>query len=152
MNKPILMWLLRLEDSTLSAAITSLSDGAGLTRLGITSANVPNMPAAFWVPSTPSADAIQMALDFYHTHYWVPLGLDSIAPQFAASILSCAVNCGTRAATAILAQSNGNFTQFISRWKQYYQSIALNKPSDVRFLAGWLARAAALYPELPHAT
>ena len=153
----VLDWLLNLEDRGLTGHIVNLGDGAGLTRFGLTSTDDGQyLPATFFTTSTTPAAARTIARVFYNQQFWIPLGLGSIDMPLAASILSCAVDCGKKRAAALLAKASAEcptgqplINYFLNEWSKYYRSLVTNKQSDARFLDGWLARAAAIYPELP---
>lgn len=147
----ILTWLLRLEDSTLSGHTVILPDGAGLTRFGITQAADSSLvPADFWTIPTP--DALVIAKAFYKSAFWDALGLASQPMPFAASVLSCAVNCGKGCAEPMMRAAlltTNPVTQFVTLWSNHYKSIVIAHPQDQQFLKGWLARALSIYPLLP---
>ena len=141
----ILTWLLRLEDATLSGKVVNLGDGAGWTRLGITSRDASFFHDDFRDYSVDAA--IEAAKVFYYQKFWLPLELDAIDPNYAASILSCAVNCGIEPAKALFARSNSH-AEFIVNWQAHYHAIVKMWPQDAKFLDGWLRRAITIFPEL----
>lgn len=141
----ILRWLLQLEDRSLSGKVVNLGDGAGFTRFGITTRDIgPTHPFFTW----PVETAIAYAEAYYHKNFWLPLSLDTVIPVYAATILSCAVNCGLTAARALWDMSDSQ-SNFIDNWMRHYQAIVRHRPADLRFLPGWQARALCYYPELP---
>lgn len=150
-------WLLMLEDRTLSGHIADLGDGAGLTRFGITQKNWGKIvPAFFWTTACSPAAARVIATNFYRTHYWNNLGLNSVSMPLAASVLSCAVNIGANNAASLLAQANiasinpnDLLNNFIQLWSKYYHDDVAKHPAKSDFLNGWLKRAATIYPNLP---
>ena len=162
----LLNWLLSLEDSQLRGVIIDLGDGAGLTRFGITQKfDGASVPPSFW--STMNRDeALAAARQFYQTKFWDMLSLGDLGNVvLAASVLSCAVNCGAGRAielceqalevaprnwTAIRAALNEAaqaplLQRFVAAWQAYYKGLVDRTPEDARYLAGWLARAARLY-------
>ena len=138
----ILTWLLHQEDANLSGKVVNLDDGAGWTRLGITSRDAAFFNGDF--SQYPTSAALDAAKIFYYQKYWLPLGLDNIVATYAASILSCAVNCGLTAAKALWDRSNSQ-SDFIANWKRHYDAIVRNRPEDERFLNGWYKRADTIY-------
>jgi Glycosyl hydrolase 108 len=149
----ILTWLLRLEDSTLSALATNLGDGAGLTRLGITTRDAALVPPDFF--TCPRGVAISAAKQFYITQFWQKFAIDTITdPPLAAAYLSCAVNTGPHQAHDFLAAARAQtalspIDAFSQEWCDYYYQIAEDNPHMEKFLVGWLKRARAIYPALP---
>lgn len=158
----ILTWLLNLEDRGLTGKSVSLADGQGLTRFGITTLTLnaeqhlttPTLPADFF--SLPVADAIPVAKTFYQLRYWEPLGLSLLPMPLAASLLSCAVNCGPDQALrfydyakAVGVGPDNILANFIKRWIIHYIWLVDSRPATAPYLAGWKARAAATYPNLP---
>src|SRR5580700_2322464 len=103
----VILWLLKLEDRSLSGAIRNLGDGAGLTRFGITSRyDSQFVPVDFWHAST--ADALREAAQFYQVRYWDKLRLSELNDlTLAAAILSAAVNDGTVTAVRLLQAAIG---------------------------------------------
>lgn len=147
-ERNILIWLCTIEDSTLGKSIVNLNDGAGITRLGITSANwLGRIPASFWTPECSPDSALEIALIFYDTHYWQQYQLSKLPMPVAASVLSALVDCGPQSLNWYKAHPA--LTDFIVRWKAHYLWLSQQKPGDAKFLDGWYARAAAIYPELP---
>jgi lysozyme family protein len=167
----IIPWLLYQEDSrTTPGKIVNLGDGAGLTRLGITSKNFGEiLPASFWTYQVNFADAIKTAKDFYQQQYWQHINGDRIAADaVAAVLLSFAVNKNIPVAVKTLQHVLGVLPDgvlglvtvstlnskdpaalermFRSEWTDFYHRLVNMNPSESRFLAGWLARAAFPFP------
>ena len=143
----VLMWLLRMEDRTLSGVVRDLGDRAGRTRYGINELwDSKLVPPDFF--DKPPLDALEDAKAFYRKQFWDALNLDSVDMPFAASILSCAVNCGPGTAKE-LYRITVDLPTFIAAWKAHYRQLAANNPHDSQFLTGWLRRADAIYPDLP---
>lgn len=148
----ILTWLLRLEDRGLTGIIVNLGNGRGETRFGITSADP--VDARYW--TLDPEQALLMAKTYYRKLYWEACGLERLGMPLAASVLSCAVNCGAPQAMRFLenARDRGVMQQeilrrFIERWITHYQWLASMRPQDEKFLAGWIKRANTIYPALP---
>lgn len=165
-------WVLRLEDRTLSGVVKDLGDGAGRTRFGVTEKN---MPA--WMSKTfftdPVDQAIEEAKSYYQIRYWNPIrGLMYRTDEFAATLLAFAVNDGAGEAVKLLQgvlglTQDGDFGPLTAAAVQampdeaiaaqrlreageaYYRAAVSAKPQDGRFLSGWVARARAVYPDLP---
>ena len=165
----VILWLLRLEDRSLSGAIRNLDDGAGLTRFGITSRyDNQFVPPDYWHAST--SDALRMAVAFYQSRYWDKLRLSELLDiTLAAAVLSAAVNDGAVTAVRLLQAAIGTsvdgglgnrtiaaanakpdaqllFTE--AQVKRYYSLVQAN-PADEKFIVGWISRARAIYPALP---
>ena len=147
----VLTWLLNLEDRGLTGSVENLGDGGGQTRFGITSywgpETSPLITADFFTIPTP--DALPIAKQYYKTVFWDKLKLDQYPMPLAASVLSCAVNCGPGTALHLLSHGSHNLETFIAAWSFHYRQVAGNDPSRGKFLDGWLKRATAVFPNLP---
>ena len=165
----ILLYLLKLEDRSLSGTIRNLNDGGGLTRFGITSRfDNQLIPPDYWHAST--ADALRMAVEFYQTQFWNKLNLSQLDDvQLAASVLSYAVNAGLVTGAKKLEQVLGTFQDgvigpkdiaaanaqpgaedaFIESLVSFYYNLVKSDPTKEQFLVGWISRARARYPTLP---
>lgn len=146
----ILTWLLRLEDRTLAGHVTNLGDGAGLTRFGITQKwNARYLPDSFWNANMSTPVALQFAKDFYQHEYWDRYNMGEMSMPLAASVLSCAVNCGISTANKLYAQAEGSVWVFIHNWINHYLELVEVHPESHKFLTGWTNRANAVFPDLP---
>jgi len=162
--------VLRQEDSRLTGAIVNLGDGAGWTRLGITSKNHPELlPSGFFDSHEVSRDqALVIAEKVYAQAYAVPLRVAQITDQtLANALLSFGINSGIHTAALTLQQAASlygmhiacdgvigpstlsaiqmiNPTQLLSsfcaRADAYYQMLVDLHPEDQKFLRGWQAR------------
>lgn len=169
--EPIVQWLLFQEDDHHTPGkIVNLGDGAGLTRLGITSKNFGNvLPSSFWTAAMSFKDAVVMAKNFYRGQEWHHINGDRIVSDaIAAVLLSFAVNNNVPHAVKVLqhvlqVKEDGVLGQgtlaelnwkdpkiteklFRADWAMYYHHLADANPNDMRFLNGWLARAGFPYP------
>jgi lysozyme family protein len=167
--QPIMMWVLRQEDSTLSGKVVNLMDGQGLTRFGIGQTSHPNLPADFY--TNPAALALLDAEQVYKGQYWDRFLGDSITDDGVAScLLSFAINDGEAREVQMLQQClsvpvdsvmgpvtlahtnayNPTLLAAALRAAQadFYRACVAKQPTDARFLTGWLARAARIYPSL----
>lgn len=158
------------EDSTLSVAIVNLRDGAGWTRLGVTSKNHPELiPTGFFDSHKVSRDqALVIAEQVYAKEYATPLHIADIADQaLANALLSAGANMGTGTAAKLLQQAINHtmhvdvdgvigpgtlsavrminpgslLSTFIGEAKLHYVTLAVTNPADQKFLQGWLNRA-----------
>jgi lysozyme family protein len=161
---------IREDDHKTPGKIVNLGDGAGLTRLGITSKNFGNvLPASFWSTSTSFETALPIAKQFYRDQEWHHINGDRIAADgIAAALLSFAVNNNVPHAVKVLqgvlqVDSDGILGQatiaelnskdpviteklFRAEWAAYYHRLVDANPNDQKFLAGWLNRAAFPFP------
>lgn len=164
------MWVLRIEDRTLSGKVKSLGDGAGLTRYGITSKNNPQVPAEFF-STMPNDQAIEVAKNVYWQKYWVPIQGNLLpTDELAATLLSFDVNDGAEAVKliqgclgvtqdgsfgpgtlkAIQSTNPATLAQCLREAQEaFYENVVIRHPEDERFLAGWKIRARLVYPQLP---
>lgn len=162
---PIVEWLLRIEDSTLSGRVINLSDGQGLTRFGIGQKANPDVPAGFY--TAPPLIALNMAQQIYKSTYWDRFKGDNLVDDGVAScLLSFSVNDGTSREVKMLqnlllltqdgvmgpvtlAATNTAEPSTLAHHLRiaqanWYESI----PNNSQFIVGWLKRAALVYPDL----
>ena len=166
---PICTWVLKQEDSTLSGKVVDLGDGQGLTRFGIGQASNPSVRSDFWTMS--AAEALPVAENNYRTSYWNRFQGDQIVDDGVAScLLSFSINDGAAREVRMLqdclnipidgifgpqtleytnAFNPGQLAAALrAAQADFYRALAAKNPADERFLAGWLARAARVYPSL----
>lgn len=149
----ILTWLLRIEDRSLEGKTLDEGDGVGLTRFGINQKwDSSKVPSDFF--TLPPAMALIYAKQFYREQFWDKLNLDTIPMPLAASVLSCAVNCGVAFARISLIDAqdfpeNEWLDEFIAYWKAHYAALVTSHPTLRKFSVGWTNRANAIYPNLP---
>lgn len=168
--EPIVNWLLYQEDDHhIPGKIVNLGDGAGLTRLGITSKNYGTIVPPNFFTDMPFVMAVQVAKSIYQNQYFHHLNAERIvADQVAAPLLSFAVNRNIPAAVktlqhvlgvqadgvlglvtvSVLNQKDPNIVaaQFRADWTNYYHAVALANPNDEKFLQGWVNRANFPFP------
>ena len=165
----ICLWVLKQEDSTMSGKVVNLMDGQGLTRYGIGQQSNPNLPADFY--TKPAAAALNDAVNVYKQTYWNRFQGDSIvSDQVASCLLSFSINDGTSREVRMLQSCLGVDQDGImgpvtlthtnaysatilapalrAAQADYYRAVVAEQPTDARFLAGWLKRAARIYPSL----
>lgn len=165
---PICIWLLRQEDATLRGEVLNLGDGAGFTRFGITSKNVPDMPDEFY-STMPTDQAIQAAEDHYRAVDWARMHGDQItSDECAASLFSFCVNggdtteieivqaylgltadgsVGPMTLAALNAPGAGDKVR-AAQAKHYTDLYNANPAKEGKWIHGWLLRAARVYPSL----
>jgi len=115
-----------------------------------------------------------MAKQFYHDNEWAQIQGDKIDnDELAATLLSFATVDGTGFAVEMLQKilgvsgtgyfgpvtlahvnaanvSGSNLAASLrTAADQHFKEIVMVNPADLRFLAGWLNRADAVYPNLP---
>jgi lysozyme family protein len=173
--EPIVEWLLYQEDDKqVPARVVNLGDGAGLTRLGITSKNFGTLPLLanpnFWDASACTTFlAINRAKIFYDEEFWRHINGDRITDdQIAALVLSWSVNRNIPTAVkalqrvlgvdpdgvlggvtlAELSQKDPKIVaaQYRAEWISFYHGLVDLNPSNQRFLDGWINRANFPYP------
>jgi lysozyme family protein len=168
--EPIVEWLLYQEDDHRTPGkIVNLGDGAGLTRLGITSKNYSTvMDSSFWT-TMPFSVAVPSAKTLYENQYWHHINGDRINDdQTAALILSWSVNRNVPVAvkgiqTVLGVEQDGVLglvtiaelnskdpavvaAQYRAEWKDFYSKVVSLNPDDARFLDGWNARVDFPFP------
>lgn len=168
--EPIVEWLLYQEDDHRTPGkIVNLGDGAGLTRLGITSKNFGTiMDPSFWTNMSFQA-AVAHAKWLYQEQYWHHLNGDKInSDVISALLLSWSVNRNIPTAVkglqsmlgveqdgvlglVTIAELNSKdpaavAAQYRAEWKDFYSKVVSLNPDDARFLDGWNARVDFPFP------
>lgn len=129
-------------------------DAGGETKFGIAKASNPtvDIKALTW----------DQAKAIYKKKYWDPLSLDLVQPKVAVLIFDCSANHGPKQAAKFLqgavgATEDGQVgpktvqmvvsasepdivARVLDRRRRFFKFLVLNKPTQVRFLAGWLSR------------
>lgn len=170
-------WVLRLEDRSLRGVSKNLGDGAGWTRLGITSKNNPSVPGRFFYSVLGQfsimgiQEALEVAKNVYWQKYWIPIQGNSLpTDELAATLLSFDVNDGAEAVKllqsvlglgqdgsfgpvtlrAVQAANPADLAQDLREAQErFYLGILARHPEKEQFRDGWLKRARVVYPELP---
>jgi len=168
--EPIVQWLLYQEDDKRHPGkIVNLGDGAGLTRLGLTSKNFGNkLPPEFFT-TMPFAEAVKVAKQAYRDFFWELFNGDQIESDvIAAMVLSFNVNTPPHVAVKRLqtvlglqedgvlgpntiAELNSKDDKIVAslyraQWIDYYMHLVSLKPAKAQFLDGWINRANFPYP------
>ena len=169
--KSICEWVMRQEDSTLSGKIVDLGDGQGSTRFGIAQKSHPEVTSWFYSTTMPAALALPIAEQVYRETYWNRFQGDAIvSDQVASCLLSFSINDGESREVKMLQEclnipADGAFgSQTLEHTNAYapevlapalraaqadfYRALVVSNPTDIRFLQGWLRRAARIYPSL----
>lgn len=166
----IVQWVLYQEDDHRNPGIIKgLRDGAGMTRLGVTSRyHGHDVPAEFWT-TMHFKEAVVAAKQVYKNFFWNPIHGDEIPYDgVAACILSFAVNENPRVAVQALqrvlevnpdgvlgpvtlhelGQKDPKIVESLYRasWIDWYHQDANLNPSKAPFLHGWIDRANFPYP------
>lgn len=163
-------WVLRIEDRSLRGVIKDLGDGAGFTRLGITSKNNPQVPSEFFTTMSID-DALEVAKNVYWEKYWIPVqGKLLPTDELAATLLSFDVDDGAEAVMllqrclgvgqdggfgpvtlrAVMAANPADLAQDLREAQEsFYRALVVRNPAKAQFLNGWVARARVVYPNLP---
>ena len=170
---PISRWVMEQEDRGLTGVVTNLMDAGGRTRFGIAEHFNPTVPDSFFSTMNVML-ALTYAQGFYKKTYWNRFQGDNInSDQVASCLLSFAINDGLSREVKMLQECLGFPAQAIdgvfgpetllhtngfsdtilapalrAAQADYYRAVVAKQPTDVRFLAGWLKRAARIYPSL----
>lgn len=164
--KAAIDFVLRQEDATLSGVITnSPADRGGRTRWGIAEKWHPELTANGFFDDMPAAESLAVAEGVYSQQYAGPLMLAEINSQaVATALLSMAVVEGQREAVTLLQRAcgvnadgvlgpqtlaavNGEksmIQQFGLFQRAYFQRIAANDPSQLKWVHGWMNRMNAV--------
>lgn len=158
-------YVLEWEDSTLSGAITTASDGKR-TRFGIDEHWHPELTNSLYYSSMGQVAALLVARGIYEANYCEPLCIAMIENQEVANkLLSLGVNVGVTMASKMLqdavmvvgdgrigpltlgALDHMNPNIVLGRLRceaeSYYDDLVEKNPSLEVYRAGWLRRAAA---------
>jgi lysozyme family protein len=166
----ICAWLIYQEDSRrVPGEIIDLHDGAGLTRLGLTSRwHSADVPSDFF-STMGFQQAVAAAKTAYRKLYWNVLEGDLINSDIiAAPLFSFAVNDSIHVAVKTLqaifeleedgamgpktlAEVNGVSSVMLARlyrasWEDFYRRDVVLNPEKEKFLAGWLNRVNFPFP------
>jgi lysozyme family protein len=161
-------FVLRLEDSTLSGAITKLSgDTGGMTRFGLAIRFHPELIQSGYFSNMDNSDAFTVAVQTYQNVYASRLAIPLLADQrIANSTLSMAVVASPAEAVKLLQGSVGLdaehidglmgprtitmvnnqpplalLNMFVMAQIKYFEKLAAEYPADEMFINGWRNRA-----------
>ena len=79
------------------------------------------------------------ALEIYKNEYWLGAGCDALGYPMNVVVFDSAVNCGVSKAKEWLRKSTTP-DEIIELRKEYYLAIVKRKPTQQKFLKGWLNR------------
>jgi lysozyme family protein len=135
-------------------------DAGGLTKYGIDQRGHPSEDIAALTKAR--------AIEIYHANYWVPLHADELPVGIGEALFDIKVNggagvrwlqetlahigfecvvdgkIGPKTIAAARAAGVDAVKALCNRREQYYRAIVAAKPSQQRFLNGWLARSTDL--------
>ena len=129
-------------------------DAGGETNFGISKRSYPDEDIA--------GLTIDHAKDIYRRDYWDAVRADELPEYIRLSVFDMAVNMGTKAAVRILQKSvgagvdgaigpktiaaanrivSGADVDILTHRMEYYVDIVERKPTQIKYLKGWLRRA-----------
>lgn len=112
------------------------SDPGGETKFGISKRAYPNV------------DIKNLTVDgakaIYKKDYWDAINGDCLDPDMACAAFDTAVNMGVGRARGWLAIPNIDLDSFLKERTDYYSGIVASKPTQAKYLRGWLNRIASL--------
>ncbi|VVB52780.1 putative Peptidoglycan domain protein [uncultured archaeon] len=170
--EPVVQWVLYQEDDHRQPGkIVNLGDGAGMTRLGITSNNFGAYVAPNFFTDMSFTAAVVQAKKVYREHFWNLFHGDNIvANDCAAVLLSSSVNIrgGVSHSVKMLQQvlgveqdgilgpktvdelnSKDNrivANMFRGAWENFYHELVAMNPAKAQFMDGWKARVWFPFP------
>jgi hypothetical protein len=138
----IFPWLLQWEGTTY---VNNPSDPGGCTKFGISYTNNRADLNNIGINSGPEIVRLteEQAKCIYINKYWNPVAGGLQYPMNWV-YFNAAVNNGPGNAQKFYSQSNGNYEDFISIQRKFYENIVKNKPSQSIFLKGWMNRLNSL--------
>ncbi len=130
------------------------ADRGGLTKQGVTQKTYDRYRTREGKPpqSVRSMTAKEVR-EIYRRDYWDRSGAGSLSPKLGLVHFDTAVNMGPRRASQFLKTVNGlphrqAVTEYLEKRDAFYRRLAERKPSQRKFLKGWLRRTAALRGEV----
>lgn len=166
----VAQWLLWIEDDKKTPGrIINEGDGAGLTRLGITSKNWNMQVPGNFFTDLPFGPAVTAAKLIARNFFWNKFSGDQITSEIvAAPLLSFAFNFNVHTAVQTLQKAasvapDGNMgpitlsavnvinptalaANFRALWADFYRADVAANPAKAQFLQGWLNRVNIPYP------
>lgn len=91
-----------------------------------------------WTIKMPEVEAI------YYRDYWLRAGCQWRDWPLDLLLFDAAVNHGVSRAVKLVIQSDGSPIKYLDARVAFYHAIVRNRPSQAKFLRGWLNRAEAL--------
>jgi lysozyme family protein len=101
-----------------------------------------------WLAPAPSRDVWQITMPevevIYYQRYWVPIGAGFRDYPLNLFLFDAAVNHGHSRARKFLASSQGDPIRYLDARVAFYHAIVRHRPTQRKFLRGWLNRADTL--------
>ena len=91
---------------------------------------------------------VEGAKEIYLKDYWEKFKCESYLYPLGEIIFNCAVNCGFGRVKKILATGVETGDSFLDEQEDFYRRLAAAKPTNQKFLKGWLNRVDALRAHL----
>jgi hypothetical protein len=141
-SKKIFPWLLQWEGIKY---VNNPNDPGGCTKFGISYSNNKPELNALGIRTGPEIINLteEQAKCIYINKYWNPVASGLQYPMNWV-YFNAAVNNGPANAQKFYSHSNGNYEEFISVQRKFYENIVKNNPSQSIFLKGWLNRLNSL--------
>lgn len=136
------------------------ADHGGLTKYGITQATwaayraatkADQFKARLILPQSVRDISRDMAIEFYHSEFWIALGLDKMPCEIAPAVFDFAVNSGGKRAIAyykmLKLQGHEQGTQlrrarnlYVTLRGRFLMNLAQRDHSQIAFVEGWFNR------------
>lgn len=110
-------------------------DAGGETKYGISKRAYPNEDIKNLT--------LERAGELYKKDYWDKIGADRLDDGLDCAVFDCAVNMGVGRAKQFLARAS-TWVEFNEERREYYKGIVASKPSQSKFIKGWMNRVDAL--------
>ena len=107
-------------------------DPGGETKWGIAKKFHPNEDIKNLTP--------ERAAEIYYDQYWKTSGAGNLSQPLSTVVFDTAVLCGPGRAIGWLRESGGDIPRFCDLRRQFHLARVKQKPSQEKFLRGWLTR------------
>lgn len=112
-------------------------DAGGETNFGISKRAYPNLDIAKLTKSK--------AKEIYKKDYWNKANIENVPEDLKLIFFDTCINMGIGRANSFLVQCQNSKFKYFNLRKRYYEAIVKKKPTQAKFLKGWLNRLNHIY-------